>query len=116
MIKVRLYHNPRCSKSRDALALLEARGVDCQIIEYLKTPPAVPDLRILLDALGVDARALVRSKEALFGELGLARADDDTLLTAIARHPVLLERPIVVCGGRAVIARPAEKLLELLDG
>jgi arsenate reductase len=115
MTQVRVYHNPRCSKSREALALLEARGVACQIIEYLKNPPSLLALRTLLDTLGVECRALIRTKEPLYAELQLAQADEDQLLAAIALHPVLLERPIVVRGTRAVIARPPEKLLSLFN-
>lgn len=113
---VHLFHNPRCSKSREALALLQARGHQPQVIEYLKTPPDEGDLRTLLAQLGVPARELLRSGEAEYQALGLADASltDTDLLRAIAAHPQLLQRPIVVRGDRAVIARPPELLLQLL--
>jgi arsenate reductase len=114
---LRLYHNPRCSKSRAALALLQARGLEPEIVEYLKTPPDAATIEVLIDALGVAPRAAMRPKEAPYAELGLDAPDVDRarLVAAIAAHPILLERPIAVRGRRAVIGRPPERVLELLD-
>lgn len=111
---ITVYHNPRCSKSREALALVEGSpvvgGSDLQIIEYLKTPPTLADLKRLHKLLGVPVREMIRSNETEYAELGLADAamTDDALLAAVAAHPKLLQRPIVVNGDKAVIARPPE--------
>ena len=113
---VDLYFNPRCSKARAARKLLEERGVPTRVIEYLETPPERPALEALMAKLGVDdPRALMRTKESVYAELGLATADRDALLDAIEAHPILLERPIVVRGDAAVIARPPEKLAGLFE-
>ena len=110
-----IYFNPRCTKCRTAQGLLAERNVDAQVIEYLKSPPTVPDLRVLMGQLGIsDPRQMMRTGEDAYGALGLADLSGDALLEAIAAHPILLERPIVVRDGRAVIARPPERLLELL--
>ena len=116
MDDIRIFHNPRCSKSREALALLQERGHQPQVIEYLKTPPGEGELRTLLQQLKLPARELLRSGEDEYQALGLADPSlpDATLLRAIAEHPKLLQRPIVVRGERAVIARPPELLLQLL--
>jgi arsenate reductase len=116
MDDIRIFHNPRCSKSRAALALLQERGHQPLVIEYLKTPPGEGDLRTLLKQLNLPARELLRSGEDDYQALGLADPSltDAALLQAIAAHPQLLQRPIVVRGGRAVIARPPELLLQLL--
>ncbi|HEY1828894.1 MAG TPA: arsenate reductase (glutaredoxin) [Acidimicrobiales bacterium] len=110
-----IYFNPRCSKCRTAQGLLAERGVEAKVIEYLETPPGVPALRDLMGQLGIgDPREMMRTGEAVYSELGLASVEGDGLLEAIAAHPILLERPIFVKDGRAVIARPPERLLELL--
>ena len=110
-----IYHNPRCSKSRQTLALLEEKGESPQIIEYLKTPPDATRLAELRDMLGVTARDMMRPKEALYRELELAaESDEAALLAAMAAHPILLERPIVVIGKRAAICRPPELVETLL--
>ena len=110
-----LYFNPRCSKCRTAQGLLAERELEAHVIEYLKTPPTVPELRVLMGQLGIsDPRQMMRTGEDVYVALGLADASGDALLEAMAAHPVLLERPIVVRDGRAVIARPPELLLELL--
>jgi arsenate reductase len=110
-----LYFNPRCSKCRTAQGLLAERGIDARIVEYLVQPPTVPELRVLMRQLGMtDPRLMMRTGEDAYIELGLAECSGDELLEAIAAHPVLLERPIVVHQGRAFIARPPERLLELL--
>jgi len=117
-IMLTIYHNPRCSKSRAALAIAEqfaaAEGLILRVVEYLKTPLTLEQLTALQKQLGVDARAMVRDTETEFAELGLDKADDAALLAAVARCPILLQRPIVVYGDRAVIARPPEALAALL--
>lgn len=114
--RVTIWHNPRCSKSREALTALEARGVDVDVVRYLDTPPDAEQLRAVLDALGTSARGLVRKKEALYEELGLDAADttDEALFEAMLEHPRLIERPVVIVGDRAVIARPTERIDEVL--
>lgn len=113
---IRIYHNPRCSKSRQALELLESRGVLPEVVRYLDTPPDAATLRQLLKALGLPARALLRTGEDEYRELGLDNPTlgDDALVAAMVAHPRLIERPIVISGGKAVIGRPPEKVLELL--
>ena len=111
-----IYHNPRCSKSRATLALLQEQGVQPDVVEYLKTPPSVSELEHILDMLGLEPRELIRRKEAEYREAGL---DDmslsrDRLIEAMVKHPKLIERPIIVRGERAVIGRPPERVLELL--
>ena len=116
MSEVTLYHNPRCSKSRQTLALLEERGITPEIIEYLQTPPDAPTISDLLTKLGIGAIELMRRRETPFAELGLAgREDDDAaLIEAMASHPILIERPIVVAGDQARIGRPPEAVLDIL--
>jgi arsenate reductase len=113
---ITLYHNPRCSKSREALELLESRGVTPEVVRYLDTPPDAAALKTLLRQLGLKARDLLRSKEGEYRELGLddPKLSEDALIAAMVAHPRLIERPIAVCGKRAVIGRPPEKVLELL--
>lgn len=112
----RLYHNPRCSKSRGALELLREQGVEPGIVSYLEKPPTPSELRELVALLGVPARALLRTGETEYGELGLDNPalDEEALINAMATHPRLIERPIFVHGGRAVIGRPPERVLGLL--
>ena len=111
-----LYHNPRCSKSRGALELLEARGLSPVVVRYLETPPSAAEIRALLGKLGIGARQLLRRGEDEYAALGLAdeQLDEATLIDAMASHPKLIERPILVVGDKAVIGRPPEKVLELL--
>jgi arsenate reductase len=109
-----IYHNPRCSKSRDTLALLRDAGVEPTVVDYLKQPLTPERLQELAALLGVRPRALVRTKEALFESLHLDLDDDAAVLVALASHPVLLERPIVVRDGRAVMGRPPENVRALL--
>lgn len=114
---ITLYHNPRCSKSREALALLEEHGIQPAIVRYLDTPPDATTLKALLKALGISARELLRSKEAEYSELGLDNPalSEAALIAAMVEHPRLIERPIAITGKRAVIGRPPEKILELLQ-
>lgn len=112
-----VYHNPRCSKSRAALALLRERGEEPEVVEYLKTPLDAGALRELLDVLDIPARDLIRSGEAPYRELRLAdpTATEDALIAAVAAHPILMQRPVVRRGGRAVVGRPPERVAEILD-
>lgn len=110
-----VYFNAACSKCRTAQGILADKGVDATFIRYLETPPTVSELRRLMTLLGIDdPRAMMRTGEPVYRELNLSAASGDELLSAIASHPILLERPIVVVGERAVIARPPERLLEIL--
>ena len=112
---LRLFHNPRCSKSRQTLALLEERGHAPEIVEYLKTPPSAEEITGILQKLGIEARALMRTKEAAYKELGLAKVEDEkALIAAMADNPVLIERPVVIKGSKAALGRPPEQVLEIL--
>lgn len=113
---VRIYHNNRCSKSRATLALLEARGGDIEVINYLEQPPTEAELAVLLKQLGMPARGLLRTGEAEYRSLGLSdpSLDDATLIATMAAHPKLIERPIVVANGTAAIGRPPEAVLAIL--
>jgi arsenate reductase len=113
---VRIYHNNRCSKSRATLALLEARGGDIEIINYLDNPPSATELAGLLKQLGMTARALLRTGEAEYQTLGLADVSlgEADLIAAMVAHPKLIERPIVVANGKAAIGRPPEAVLAIL--
>ena len=111
-----LFHNPKCSKSREALTLLEEQGLEPIIVRYLETPPDVAGLKKLAKLLGVTPRDMMRSGDKIFKALGLddPKTSDADLFAAMAAHPILIERPILVSGGRAVIGRPPEKVLELI--
>jgi arsenate reductase len=110
-----LWHNPRCSKSRQTLALLQENGHDPIIRDYQTDAPKLEELRDAMAALGLPARDMIRSKEALFKDLGLSLDDgDDALLAAMAAHPKLIERPIVFVGRTARIGRPPEQVLVIL--
>ncbi|KGK83222.1 MULTISPECIES: arsenate reductase (glutaredoxin) [Pseudomonadaceae] len=116
MTELTLYHNPRCSKSRGALELLEARGLEPHIVRYLETPPSATELRALLAKLGLSARQLLRSGEEEYQSLGLAdpNLSDTQLIEAMVAHPRLIERPILIAGDKAVVGRPPERVLEIL--
>lgn len=115
-MKARIYHNPRCSKSRATLALLEARGLELDVVEYLKTPPTAADLEKLLGKLGLSARDIVRRNEPEFESSGTSLdAPEAELLALIGAHPKLLQRPIVEVGRHARIGRPPEAVLELIE-
>ena len=110
-----LWHNPRCSKSRQALALLEERGAQVVVRRYLDNPPGADELRGLQAVLGVKAVEMMRTKEAAFKDMGLSEDDpDEALLAAMAQEPKLIERPVLISGTRAVIGRPPERVLEML--
>jgi len=112
-----LYHNPRCSKSRGALDLLQEKGIAPEIVRYLDEPLDAQALRALVRKLGIRPRELLRTGEEEYRSLGLAdeSMDDDAIIEAMAAHPRLIQRPILVRGERAVIGRPPERVLELLD-
>ncbi len=114
-MSVQIYHNPRCSKSRQTLKLLEEQGIEATVIKYLETPPDRAELSHILDLLGLEPRELMRKKENEYKTLGL---DDpglsrDQLIKAMVEHPKLIERPIVVKDGKAALGRPPEQVLEL---
>ena len=112
---MKIYHNPRCSKSRQSLALLRENGVEPEVIEYLKTPPNKTTLRGLLKKLGMAAHDILRTKEDPYAACGISpESTEAEILAAIVANPVLLERPIIVKGNRAVIGRPPENVLALL--
>lgn len=121
--KATIYHNPRCSKSRQTLALLGEHGIETEVIDYLKTPPTREELESLLEKLGFKPGDLIRNSEPLFKELGLddataagpgndasAESIDERLLAAMIEHPILIQRPIVVIGDKAVLGRPPENI------
>lgn len=112
---VTIYHNPRCSKSRQTLALLQDKGIEPKIVEYLKTPPSADEITSILKKLGIEARALMRTKEAPYKDLELAKVtDEQALIKAMAENPVLIERPVVIKGSKAALGRPPEQVLEIL--
>ncbi|GAA3525452.1 arsenate reductase (glutaredoxin) [Zobellella aerophila] len=115
-MSLRIYHNPRCSKSRETLALLEQQGISPEIIKYLDTPPSAAELKALLAKLGMhSARELMRTKEEEYKALGLAEVtDEDALLAAMVANPKLIERPIVVKGDKAVLGRPPSQVLDII--
>ncbi len=115
-MSVTIYHNPRCSKSRHTLDLLREREIKPTVIEYLEIPPSAEKLRGILAMLGLQPRELIRKKEAAYaeGNLDNPNLSDDDLVEAMAKHPILIERPIVLANGKAAIGRPPEQVLEIL--
>ena len=113
-MSVTIYHNPRCSKSRKTFDLLQEQGVEADVIEYLKTPPSAEELKKILSMLGIPPRDLLRKKEAKEAGLDDLALDDDALIDAMVSNPIVIERPIVVSGGKAALGRPPEKVLEIL--
>ena len=110
----RIFHNPKCSTSRKTLELLRDNGIEPEIVLYLKTPPSRAELATMIKNAGIDVRTAVRKRESLYGELGLASASDDELLDAMAEHPILIERPIVVTDKGTRLARPIDNVREIL--
>jgi len=113
---VTIYHNPRCTKSRQTLELLRQRGIEPEVVEYLKTPPGAAELEAILGLLGLAPRELMRRKEAAYSDAGL---DDPglsraALVRAMVDHPILIERPIVLANGKAAVGRPPENVLAIL--
>ncbi len=118
MEPVQIFHNPSCSKSRGALEILSERGIDAEVVRYLDAPPDRATLERIVDAIPDEPIALVRTADAKFKAAGLTKADVQTraqVIDVLSRHPEVMERPVVFVGDRAVIARPSEKVLELLD-
>lgn len=115
-MSVTIYHNPRCSKSRQTLGLLQERIVDINIIEYLKTPPDISQLKQILKKLGYEPRQLMRKSEQIYKDLDLGNENKtaEDLVNAMAQNPILIERPIVLSGEKAVIGRPPESVLNIL--
>lgn len=111
-----LWHNPRCSKSRAALELLRARGIEPRVVEYLRQPPHPAEIERVAQCLGEPVKAMMRTDEPEFAELGLDErgVSDAALFAAMASHPRLIQRPILIRGERAVIGRPPEAVLDLL--
>ena len=113
---VTIYHNPRCGTSRHALALIREAGIEPVVIAYLETPPERDKLVALIAGTGQPVRDIVRQKEPLYAELGLASASDDALVDAMVAHPILMNRPLVVTGDTVRLCRPAELVSALLPG
>ena len=115
-MNVTIYHNPKCSKSRQTLELLRSRGVEPVIIEYLRKPPDQATLKKVLRLLKMKPRELMRRKEDIYKKARLDRADldDDALISAMIKHPILIERPIVLANGKAALGRPPESVLDIL--
>jgi arsenate reductase (glutaredoxin) len=113
-VTVTIYHNPRCSKSRQALELLRAHGAEPRIVEYLKTPPDAAELKHLLKLMGKRPRDILRPKEAAEAGIDPEALSDDALVAAMLKHPAAIERPIVVSGGKAALGRPPEAVLAVL--
>ncbi|HEU0157526.1 MAG TPA: arsenate reductase (glutaredoxin) [Stellaceae bacterium] len=114
MTDVTIYHNPRCNTSRKTLALLRQKGVEPHIIEYLKTPPSAAELKKILGQLKLPASRLVRKKEAAAAGIDPSALSEDQLIAALVAHPITIERPIVVSGGKAALGRPPEAVLAVL--
>lgn len=116
MTDLTLYHNPRCSKSRSALQILEERGLTPTIVRYLETPPSADELTTLLRKLDMPARSLLRTGEEEYKALNLADATltEQQLIDAMVASPKLIERPILIAGDRAIVGRPPERVLEIL--
>ncbi|MEN3752200.1 arsenate reductase (glutaredoxin) [Mangrovibacter yixingensis] len=113
---VTIYHNPRCSKSRETLALLKEKQIEPEVVLYLDSPPSASTIKTLLGQLGMgSARQLMRTKEALYKELNLAdETSEDALIDAMVKHPKLIERPIVISNGKARLGRPPEQVLDII--
>jgi len=115
MKNIKIWHNPRCSKSRASFALLEEKNIEAEVIKYLDTPPTEDELKALLVMLGMQPRELMRTKEDIYKELNLKDENDNaTLIQAMVNHPKLIERPIIIKDDKAVIGRPIENVVELL--
>ena len=116
MQNVKIWHNPRCSKSRNATALLEEKGIDAEVVKYLDTPPSKAEIKEVLKMLGISARELMRTKEEIYKTLNLKEEEDEErLIDAMAENPKLIERPIVIKDGKAAIGRPIENIIAILD-
>ena len=116
MSDIIIWHNPRCSKSREALKLLQEKGIEPKIYKYLDEHPTKEQIKEVLKMLGVGPREIMRTKEKIYKELGLKDvSDDEKLIEAMVEHPKLIERPIVIKDGKAVLGRPPQKVIELVE-
>ena len=115
-MSVTIFHNPRCSKSRQTLSLIQEKNIDIKIIEYLKTPPDISQLKQILKKLGYEPRQLMRKSEQIYKDLDLGNENKtaEDLVIAMAQNPILIERPIVLSGEKAAIGRPPESVLNIL--
>lgn len=113
-MSLKIYHNPRCSKSRETLGLLTARGLSPVIVEYLQTPPSETELKAILKILKVKASEIVRKTEAAAANIRPEKLSEAQLIAAMAKHPEIIERPIVVNGNKAALGRPPERVLDIL--
>ena len=116
MTNLAIFHNPRCSKSRQTLSIIQERGLELNIVEYLKNPPSKTEIKIILKKLGIRPIDLMRKGEALFKENNLNdhNISDEFLIDCMAENPILIERPIVIRGEKAIIGRPPERVMEIL--
>ncbi|MFA5428044.1 MAG: arsenate reductase (glutaredoxin) [Sulfurimonas sp.] len=116
MSEITIWHNPKCSKSSEAMEILKSGGYETSVVKYLVDSPTEMQIREVLKMLGVSARELMRTKEELYTELNLAdELDEDKLILAMVKHPKLIERPVIIKGDRAIIGRPSEKIIKFLD-
>lgn len=112
---ITVWHNPKCSKSREAVKLLEEKGENIEIVKYLETAPSREEIVSLLTKIGISARELMRTKEDLYKELGLSKVnDEEKLIDALVQNPRLIERPVLIDGNKAIIGRPVEKVIEFI--
>lgn len=116
MQEITIWHNPRCSKSREAMGILEENNCKSKVVKYLETKPSIKDIENLLEILGLSARELMRTKENIYKELNLKEEQDESkLIQAMAEHQKLIERPIIIKGGKAIIGRPTSTIAEFLN-
>ena len=116
MQEITIWHNPKCSKSREAMEILKDKKCDAQVVKYLEESPDREKLKAILKMLGIAPRELMRTKEDLYRELNLKdEKSDEALIEAMAKHPKLIERPIIIKGDKAIIGRPTERIAEFLD-
>jgi arsenate reductase (glutaredoxin) len=114
-MQLTLWHNPRCGKSREALKLLEEKGVDATVVKYLENTPSKEEIQSVLSKLGISARELMRTKETLYKELNLKEeTDEEKLIEAMVNNPKLIERPVLITSTQAIIGRPPQKVLDIL--
>lgn len=115
MSEITIWHNPMCSKSREALGILQEGGYEGKVVKYLENTPSEDEIRSVLKMLGIGARELMRTKEDIYKELGLSSVEnEDALINAMAKHPKLIERPIIIKGNKAIIGRPSEKIITFI--
>ena len=113
-MSVTIWHNPRCSKSRRALSIIQDQGIEPEVVEYLKSPPSVAELKALAELLGTGPDSFIRKGEKTYKELELKGSDDQTLFAAMSGNPILIERAIVFANGKAIVARPPEDVVQIL--